>query len=111
MRAARVVTTHAARQAKAAAAGLHEALDPAGGTRLSRDLRAVLANGRRITMLEGEGEPAGAALRTEARRALRKACRSGAMTIERIAGGDHTFSRLAARDELVRRICDVLRRR
>jgi pimeloyl-ACP methyl ester carboxylesterase len=109
MRIVRTAGTHAARKAKAVAAELHEAVSPNGGTRLSRNLRQVLANGRRITMFEAEGEPAGAALQTEARRAVRNAKRSGAMTIERIPGADHTFSRRAVRDELVHRICGVLR--
>jgi alpha-beta hydrolase superfamily lysophospholipase len=108
-RVARIAGTQVARKAKAAAAELHEVLSPNGGTRLSRDLRTLLANGRRITMFEGEGEPAGAALQTEAKRALRKATRSGAMSVERIPGADHTFSRYSAREELVRRICAVLR--
>lgn len=107
-RVARIARTHAARKLKATAAGLHELLSPNGGTRLSRDLRRLLATGRRITMYEAEGEPAGAALDTEAKRAVRKARRAGAMTIERIAGADHTFSRYAAREELVRRIRAVL---
>jgi pimeloyl-ACP methyl ester carboxylesterase len=108
-RIARIAGTHAARKAKAVAAEVHELFSPSGGTRLSRDLRAVLANGRRISMYEAEGEPAGAALHTEARRALWSAKRSGAMTLERIEGADHTFSRRAQREDLVRRVCGVLR--
>jgi len=76
-RVARIAATHAARKAKALAASLHERVSDNGGTRLSRDLRTLLATGRRITMFEAEGEPAGAALQTEAKRALRKAMRSG----------------------------------
>jgi alpha-beta hydrolase superfamily lysophospholipase len=110
MRIVRVAGAHAARTAKAAAAGLHELVSPStGGTRLSRNLRQLLANGRRITMFEAEGEPAGAALETEARRVVRNALRSGALTIERIPGADHTFSRHAVREELIRRVCEVLR--
>ena len=108
-RIARIAGTHAARKARAAAAELHEVMNPSGGTRLSRDLRALLALGRRVWMYEGDGEPAGTVLKTEARRPLAEARRRGVMTMEHIPGGDHTFSRSAARDDLISRICDVLR--
>jgi hypothetical protein len=106
---ARVALAQAGRKARAYGAELRELLMPAAGTRLSRDLKAILALDRRVSMYEADGEPAGAVLMTEARRTLARARRSGAMTLENVPGGDHTFSQSGPRHDLVRRILDALR--
>jgi hypothetical protein len=107
---ASILAAQAGRKAKALASELREIVSPASGTRLSRDLRAVFAQGRRLSMYESDGEPAGAVLLTEARRTYARANRSGFMTLENVRGGDHTFSQSAARSEIIRRITEELRR-
>jgi alpha-beta hydrolase superfamily lysophospholipase len=106
---ARIALSQVRRKLQAYGAELREILIPSAGTPLSRDLKAILALDRKVSMYEADGEPAGAVLMTEARRTLARARRSGAMTLENVPGGDHTFSQSGPRDDLVRRIVDALR--
>jgi alpha-beta hydrolase superfamily lysophospholipase len=103
-RLARTAAAHVARMARGRWDDLRELLDPSRGTRLSRDLREIQARGRPMDVFVAEGEPAGAMLQTEAKRAVRRARRAGVLSIENILGADHTFSRYAARSDLVARI-------
>ncbi|HET9650940.1 MAG TPA: hypothetical protein VFP36_02055, partial [Usitatibacter sp.] len=89
----------------------HEILFPAtGGTRLSRDLRGLMAMGRPVTFFLGDRDQGLRILDAEARRTLRAGLASGRITIHAIAGGDHTFSRLRPRRDLVRSLVDHCRR-
>ena len=62
------------------------------------------AHGRTVWLYESDGEPAGAVAMTEARRTYQRARSEGRLAHEHIAGGDHTFSQSAARDEVIRRL-------
>jgi len=107
-RLARVALAHAAKLARGRWEDLKEMLVPSLGTRLSQDVRAICARGRRMHVILSDGEPAAAILDTEAKRAVGRAKRRGLFTLDRIPGGDHTFSRSAARDALVARIVELL---
>jgi acetyl esterase/lipase len=108
-RLARVVATQAAKVARGRWAELREIVRPGSSSPLSRDLRTIIERQRRIHVILSDGEPAQALLMTEAARTVKRALRSGAMTLERVRGGDHTFSRFAARSELVRRVLGLLK--
>ena len=103
-RLARTAAAHLAKVARGRWNDLRELLDPSRGTRLSKDLRAIQDRGRPMDVFVAEGEPAGAMLMTEAKRAVRRAKRAGVLSIENVLGADHTFSRHAARSDLVARI-------
>ena len=104
VRLARVTTAHLAKTLKGRWDDVREILAPSSGTRLSKDLRDISGQGRTLNLYVSDGEPAPAILATEAKRAVRSATRAGRMTIDKISGGDHTFSQGAPRDELIRRI-------
>lgn len=104
MRLARVSAAHVAKTARGRWIDLKEMLVPSAGTRLSQDLRGIAGLGRRLDLYVSDGEPAGAILATEAKRAVNRARRAGLMSIATVNGGDHTFSQGAPRDELIRRI-------
>jgi alpha/beta superfamily hydrolase len=108
-RLARVGVAHVARVARGRWADLREMVQPGSASLLSRNLRTIAARGRRIHVILSDGEPAQALLMTEAARTVRQMLRSGAMTLDRIRGGDHTFSRLAPRSALVARIRELLK--
>lgn len=107
-RLARVALAHVAKLARGRWDDLREMLSPACGTRLSQDIRAIGARGRRMHVILSEREPAAAILETEAARAVRRARRAGLFTLEHIPGGDHTFSRSGPREVLVRRVVEKL---
>ena len=82
---------------------LHEVLFPRhGGTRLSRDLRRLMHMKRPVTFVIGDRDPGVQILEAEARRTLRRGLHTGALKLHRIAAGDHTFSRVKPRREMVR---------
>lgn len=108
-RLARVVATQAQKMAGGRWAELRELVRPGSASPLSRDLRTIVERKRRIHVILSDGEPAQALLMTEAARTVKRALRSGAMTMERVRGGDHTFSRFAARSELVRKVLALLK--
>jgi Serine aminopeptidase, S33 len=103
-RLARVAAAHVAKTVRGRWDDLREMVVPGAGTRLSRHVGEIAAQGRRMNVYVSDGEPAAAILMTEAKRAVRRATRSGALTIESVAGGDHTFSQSAPRADLVGRI-------
>jgi alpha-beta hydrolase superfamily lysophospholipase len=104
----RIALAHVAKTAKGRWEDLREMVMPSAGTRLSRDLIAVGRLGRPIHLFQSDGEPAGAILATEAARASRRLTRAGLLHSQRIAGGDHTLSQSAPRDQLVARIHELL---
>jgi pimeloyl-ACP methyl ester carboxylesterase len=108
VRLARVGAAHVAKVARGRWDDLRELVTQQGGTRLSQDLRKIEALDRKMDVFVAEGEPAGAILKTEAKRTVKRATRAGSMRIDNIPGSDHTFSRSAPRDELVARIRSYL---
>jgi alpha-beta hydrolase superfamily lysophospholipase len=106
-RLARVVTAHVAKTARGRWRDVKEILVPSSGTRLSRDLRAILTR-RPVTLYMADGEPAGPILQTEAKRTVNRAIRAGKLRIEKIPGADHTFSQAGPREELIRRVRTAL---
>lgn len=85
-----------------------------GGTRLSRDLRKLVAMKRPVAFFLGDRDQGLKILNAEARRTFEKGLASGLMTLYTVAGGDHTFSRLKPRLDLVRAVvqhCVGARRR
>jgi predicted alpha/beta hydrolase len=104
----RVAATHVAKVARGRWAELREMVRPGSASRLSGDLLAIMARKRRIHVILSDGEPAQALLMTEAARTVKRGLRSGAMTLERVRGGDHTFSRFASRSVLVARVREIL---
>lgn len=108
----RLAKTGAEHLAKIVRGRWHDIKDmiwPGSGTRLSHDVRALAALGRKTRIYVSDGEPAGALLATEAKRSVNRATRAGLLSVERIPGGDHTFSQSAPRDELVARIRAALK--
>jgi alpha/beta superfamily hydrolase len=107
-RLVRIAGAHAVKIAKGRWKDLHEMMAPSAGTQLSRDLIAIGRLGRPIQLYQSDGEPGAAILATEAARASRRLTRAGLLKIERIVGGDHTFSQSDPRDRLVARIRALL---
>jgi len=101
---AKTVAAQAARKARFLLRDAAERIVPSAGSRLSKDLRSIFAHGRTVWLYESDGEPAGAVAQTEARRTYQRARSEGRLAHEHIAGGDHTFSQSAARDEVIRRL-------
>jgi alpha/beta superfamily hydrolase len=83
---------------------LWELLAPAGGPRLSRDLKRLFAMGRRVTLFVSEGDPGRDVLMAHAKVTATRALRSGRIHLERIPRADHTFSRWNARRKLLDRL-------
>jgi acetyl esterase/lipase len=108
-RLARVAAAHVSKVARGRWDDLREVLVPSSGTRLSQDIRRIAARGRRMHVILSDGEPAAAILETQAARAVRRAKRAGLFTLDRVPGGDHTFSRYAPREALVRLIVEKLK--
>ena len=107
-RLARVALAHATKVARGRWDDLRELLVPSSGSQLSQDVRRIASRGRRMHVILSDGEPAAALLDTEAKLAVKRAKRSGLFSLDRIPGGDHTFSRSAPRDALVRLVLDKL---
>jgi pimeloyl-ACP methyl ester carboxylesterase len=108
-RLAKVAGAHLMKVVRGQWHDLKDIVRPGSGTRLSHDVRALATLGRRTLIYVSDGEPAGAVLATEAKRSVKRATRAGLLTVERIPGGDHTFSQLAPRDVLVGRIRAALK--
>ncbi|MGZ5039426.1 MAG: alpha/beta fold hydrolase [Usitatibacter sp.] len=109
-RLAHTVIAQARTKLKSQRDAVRELVLPRTAPRLSRDLRRLLAAGRAVSLFVAEGDPGRDILMAGARRTATHALRSGAMRLEMIPGADHTFSQLAPRRELVRRLADHLRR-
>ena len=107
-RLARVALAHAAKVVRGRWDDLREIVVPSSGTPLSRDIRKITARGRRMHVILSDGEPAAALLDTEAKRAVGRAKKAGLFHLERIVGGDHTFSREGPRIALIARIVEIL---
>ena len=90
---------------------LWEALWPDRGPRLARDLRKLFALGRHVTFIIAEGDPGRDILMANARRTVAVALRSGQMSLESIAGADHTFSQSGPRAEMIQRVRTILKPR
>ena len=110
VRLARVLGAHVAKLAGGRWRDLKEALVPSSGTQLSRDLRTLLAR-HRMTIYVSDGEPAGTILETEAKRTMKRGMRAGKLRIEKVPGGDHTFSQSAPREELIRKVRTAMHQR
>ncbi|HUP97838.1 MAG TPA: alpha/beta fold hydrolase [Usitatibacter sp.] len=106
-RLARVVTAHVAKSLRGRWADVKEILVPSSGTPLSRDLRAIVER-RPVTIYMADGEPAGPVLQTQAKRTVKRAMRAGTLRVEKIPGGDHTFSQSGPREDLIRRVRTAL---
>ena len=106
-RAFRVAGAHIAKNLKGRWRDVKEMLALSSGSRLSRDLKGILAR-HRVTLYVSEGEPAAAILQTEAKRTVNRAIRARKLRMEKINGGDHTFSQSGPRDELIRRVRTAL---
>lgn len=89
---------------------LGEMLGAGGGSRLSRDLRKLLGMRRPVAFFIAEGDPGRDILMAGARRTATRGLKSGALSMEMIAGADHTFSQSAPRRRLVERLGAHLRR-
>ena len=78
---------------------------------LAAELRVIAQRGTRVEFLFSENEPGLAMLREQGGRTVGRLERHGVLTIETIAGADHTFSTLAPREHLMtlveHRICSV----
>lgn len=109
-RLAQTVVALAKARVKAHADALREIVLPHTAPRLSRDLRKLLASGQAVSLFIAEGDPGRDILMTGAKRTATRALSSGAMRLEMIPGADHTFSQLAPRRDLVRRLGAHLRR-
>jgi hypothetical protein len=90
---------------------LWETLWPERGPRLARDLRKLFALGRHVTFIIAEGDPGRDILMANARRTVSAALRSGQMSLESIAGADHTFSQSGPRAEMIERVRTILKPR
>jgi predicted alpha/beta hydrolase len=107
-RLARVAGAHVAKTLEGRWDDLRETFFPGGGTPLSKDLRRLGEQRRKLHLFQADGEPAETILATEAGAATRRLSRQGLLEIEHIRGGDHTFSRAAPREQLVARILALL---
>jgi alpha-beta hydrolase superfamily lysophospholipase len=81
-----------------------EWLMPSTGSRLSQDLRKLMAARRRVTVIVSDGDPGREILMHEAKRTVSQALKSGQMRLQTIAGTDHTFSQGKPRAELIERL-------
>ncbi len=107
-RLARVGLSHMKATALATYTSLRERFFPSSGTRLSRDLRRLLAAKRRISVYISAGDPGREILMHEARRTVTQALKSGAMRLQSIPGTDHTFSQSRPRADLIERLVTQL---
>ena len=108
-RLVKVAGAHAMKVVRGRWHDFKEIVRPGSGTRLSHDVRALASLGRKTFIYVSDGEPAGALLATEAKRSVKRATRAGLLSVERIPGGDHTFSQTAPREALVARIRAALK--
>lgn len=108
-RLARVAGAHVAKLVKGRWDDLREMVVPSSGTQLSRDVRRIASRGRRMHVILSDGEPAAAILETEAALAVSRARRAGLFSLDRVPGGDHTFSRSASREVLARRVIGLMK--
>lgn len=87
-----------------------ERFAPSHAPPLARDLRRMLGEGRRIAVFVSDSDPADEILMAGASYTVTRAMRDGTLTIDVIADADHTFSQLAPRRELMRRLVAQLQR-
>ena len=71
---------------------------------LRGDLARIRAAGRRLAFWFSPVEPGYTILMMQAKREVRDAIRAGAMSIDHVAGADHTFSNLGPRRALIGRL-------
>lgn len=110
LRMAKVGLAHARSIVKSKAGGVGEVLGLGTDSRLSKDLKKLLAK-RRISIFVSDGDPGRDILMHDARRTATKALRTGALQLEAIPGADHTFSQSAPRKDLVERLVTHLTQR
>ena len=108
-RLAEVSVAQAKAKARSAIDALVEALAPARGPRLSRDLRRLIDLGRRVTLIVAEGDPGRDVLMTGAPVTARRAIRDGKLRVEIVPRGDHTFSRVQPRNAMLRMVEGLLK--
>ena len=85
-----------------------EALLPHYAPRLSRQLKKLFAMDRAVSLFIAEGDPGRDILLAGARRTAMQALKNGRIRLQTFAGADHTFTRLAARQEMIHAVCDLL---
>ncbi|HLX23341.1 MAG TPA: alpha/beta fold hydrolase [Usitatibacter sp.] len=103
------VTALVATKVKSHRDALRERLMPLKASPLSRDLRRLHAMNRAISLFLAEDDPGREILLAGARLTATRALKSGALRLEIIPGADHTFSQLAPRMDLVKRLIAHLR--
>ena len=81
-----------------------ERFAPSHAPPLARDLRRILDEGRRVSVFVGDSDPGGEILMNGAGYTTTRAMREGTLTIDVIPDADHTFSQLAPRRDLIRRL-------
>lgn len=91
--------------------GLREIVPFGRRTRLATDLDKLTAMGRHIAFFIAEGDAGNLILKFQAGRAMARGIKSGAIVLHSIPGSDHTFSRLAWRNDLAEKIAAHLRAR
>lgn len=105
---ARVGTRFVADTVSQKARSLAATVFPRFGSKLSRDVQALLGGGKALHFFISEGDPGYDILIAGAGRPVAKAQRSGRLTVEFIPGADHTFSRAASRAEFSDRLAAML---
>lgn len=99
-----IIVTHPATLARSWYDSLCETALPHKAPRLSRDLRRLLESNRRVTFLIAEGDPGRDILMAGARRTATRGLKDGRIRLEMIPGGDHTFSQMKPRNDLIHRL-------
>ena len=109
-RIAKVGLNHVRSILASKAKNLGEILGLGTDSRLSKDLKKLLAR-RRVAIFVSEGDPGRDILMHNARRTATKALRSGALELQVIPGADHTFSQSQPRRDLIQRLVTHLTQR
>jgi alpha-beta hydrolase superfamily lysophospholipase len=110
LRIARVGLAHANATLVAKARALGETLGLGTDSRLSKDLRKLLAR-RRVAVIVAEGDPGRDILMHQARRTTMQAIKAGSLHLQMIPGADHTFSQSKPRRQLVESLVTHLSQR
>lgn len=103
LRIAKVGFNHVHSIVASKAQALGEILGVGTDSRLSKDLKKLLAR-RRIAIFVADGDPGRDILMHDARRTATRALRSGTLDLQVIPGADHTFTQSRPRRDLVERV-------
>jgi pimeloyl-ACP methyl ester carboxylesterase len=110
-RLARRLTGAARSRASDGSATIDDALGHPKTNDLARDLAHIAAHGRKLAMFLAENDPGYAVMMYHAPRETKQSLRCGALRLTKIDGGDHTFSRRAPREKLIRAITEYFQAR